>query len=153
MKQITNANEANRRINRRIAAASVKHMSNTKWRKLFTAIHSVPRLGEVAIKFINDDRLFTGSIPGPDFDHKDNTGECGGISFQPFAHIEFVQIPNLYHTSLDGPRYPNTEIQNDIDSFVERLENTGSFPIRHYDNGITIIGYEWAANDGTIQNA
>jgi hypothetical protein len=149
----TNIAEANRRIVRRIAAASVKHMSNAKWRKLFSAMHSNPKpLGGVAIKFINDDRRFINAIPGPDFKHEDNTGECGGISYQPFAHIEFVEIPNSYVISRYGPRYPETEIQNDLDSFVDNLRKFGLFPIRKYDNGVRILGYEWASEGDATED-
>lgn len=147
---MNNVNESERRIQRRIASARVNHMSNAKWRKLFAAIHSLPKYpGGVGIKFINDDRLFTEPIPGPDFEYEDNFGECGGISYAPFSHIEFVQIPNKYSRQLLGPRYPETKFINDVTSLIERLTEIGSFPIQEYDDGIRILGYEWGT-DNTI---
>ena len=141
---MNDANETERRIQRRIASATVKHMSNTKWRKLFSAMHAIPDpLGNVSIKFINDDRVFTEPTPGPEFAHEDKFGECGGISYSPFTHIEFVQIPNKYHRELDGPRYPPIEFTNDVQALVARLAQIGSFPIQEYDGGIRILGYEW----------
>ena len=145
---MSDVDETERRVQRRIAAARVKHMSNTKWRKLFAVLHSLPDpLGDVGIKFINDKRVFTGPTPGPDFEYEDNFGECGGISYAPFTHIEFVQIPNNYIRELDGPRYTSTEFTNDIKALVERLAQVGSFPIQEYDSGIRILGYEWASVD------
>ena len=141
---MNDVDEKERRIQRRIAAARVKHMSNAKWRKLFAAIHSLPgRFGDVGIKFIKDDRLFTEPVPGPEFEYEDNFGECGGISYAPFTDIEFVQIPNKYKRELDGPRYPATEFTNDVRSLVKRLAELGAFPIQTYDGGIRILGYEW----------
>jgi hypothetical protein len=147
---MSDVDEKERRTQLRIAAALVKHMSNTKWRKLFAAIQSLPdRFGDVGIKFINDDRLFTGPMPGPNFEHEDNFGECGNLSYAPFEHIEFVQIPNTYNRKLDGPRYPATEYTNDVEGLIGRLADIGSFPIQAYDGGIRIIGYEWAAENDT----
>ena len=137
------ASEKTQRINRRIAAATVKHMSDSKWRKLFEAIHSVtiPLCG-VGIKFINDPRLFTESVPGPEFEHANNTGECGGISYQPLAHIEFVEIPSSHQASIDDENSV-VSVENDLEGFVERLGQKGDFPVQTIENGIRIIGYEW----------
>ncbi len=141
---MSNAAENRRRIERRIVAARIKHMSNTKWRKLFGAIHSLRnRLSNVGIKFLNDDRLFTDAIPGPDFDCDDNFGECGGVSYTPFAHIEFVQIPGKYTRKVNGPQNAATEYTNDINGLIKQLAELGSFPIVEYDRGIRILGYEW----------
>ena len=145
--KMNDLSETERRIQRRIAAARVKHMSNAKWRKLFAVIHSLPDpLAEVGIKFINGDNLFTGPTPGPDFDDDDHFGECGGISYVPFTDIEFVQIPNTYHCEVHGPRYPTTECTNDVLGLLERLAQVGSFPIHKYDGGIRILGYEWSGD-------
>lgn len=141
---MSDAAENRRRIERRVAAARVKHMSNTKWRKLFGTINSLPnRLGNVGIKFLNDDRLFEDIVPGPEFDHDDNFGECGGISYAPFAHIEFVQIPNRYNRKVNGRYGPATEFMNDINGLIKQLAELGSFPVAEYDCGIRILGYEW----------
>ena len=145
--KMNDISETERRIQRRIAAARVKHMSNAKWRKLFAVLHSLPEpLAEVGIKFINNDNLFTGPTPGPDFDYDDHFGECGGISYAPFTDIEFVQIPITYHREVHGPRYPSTEFTNDVQSLFKRLAQVGSFPIQQYDGGIRILGYEWSGD-------
>ena len=142
--------ENKRRIQRRIATARVKHMSNAKWRKVFATIHSFSTgFGDLGIKFINDDRLFTGQMPGPDFEYDDNFGECGGASYAPFSHIEFLQLPNQYRRELDGPRYPATEFTNDLKSLIERLGEVGAFAIQAYDGGIRILGYEWDADNSS----
>lgn len=147
---MNDANEIEKRIQRRIASAAVKHMSNTKWRKLFSALHSIPdALGKVEIKFINDDRLFAVPPPGPDFAHEANFGECGGISYSPFTHIEFVQIPYKCHRELDGSHCSPTEATDNLQKFVARLAQIGSFPIQVYDAGIRIRGYDWNSSDKT----
>lgn len=141
------ASEATRRIERRIAAASAAHMSDAKWRKLFAALHSFPgRLRGAAIKFVNDDRMFVEPLPGPKFKHDDNLGECGGISYSRFAHIEFVQIPNRFASSPYGPRYPETVIENDLSSLVDFLNKLGKFPIESCAEGIRVVGYSWKSD-------
>ncbi|MGY8769760.1 MAG: DUF6678 family protein [Pirellulales bacterium] len=125
-------------------------MSNTKWRKLFAAMHSLPeQLGDVAVKFINNDNFYTEVIPGPEFEYNDNFGECGGISYAQFSHMEFVQIPNTFKRALDGTCYPSTEFKNNIQGLIERLNEIGCFPIQTYENGIQILGYEWSASDSS----
>jgi hypothetical protein len=133
---------------RRIEAARVKHMSNAKWRKFFAVMHSLSKpLGDVGIKFVNDKRLFVGSVPGPTFEHEDHVGECGGISYARFTHIEYIQVPHKYERELEGPRYPATEFTNDVKTLIERLDEAGNFPIEAYDGGIRILGYEWDSRD------
>ena len=142
---MSDTDETERRIRRQIVSATVRHMSNTKWHQFFAAFHSVSNpLGDVGIKFINDDRVFKGPTPGPHFADYDNFGECGGISHALFAHIEFVQIPHTYYRELDGPRYPPTEFKNDLTAVVAKLGKIGSYPIQNYEGGIRILGYEWA---------
>ena len=132
----------------RIAAARVKHMSNSKWRKLFGTIRSRrPILGGITFKLIKDERHFTSHgytlIPGPEFDCDDNFGECGGLSYTPFAHIEFVYIPNRYKTSPYGPKYDDVEYANDIIGLIALLNQIGKFPIETFESGVKILGYEW----------
>lgn len=69
------------------------------------------------------------------------------LSYAPFTHIEFVQIPSKYNRELDGPRYPRTEFMNDVRALVAKLAQIGSFQIQEYDGGIRILGYEWASSN------
>ncbi|MEP3890396.1 MAG: hypothetical protein ABJN69_08000 [Hellea sp.] len=129
-------NEIDRRLERRVASASVKHMSNAKWRKLFAVLHAAaPPLREVGIKFVNQDRIFSVAVPGPSFESDDDFGECGGISYALFAHIEFLQISKSDISTAN--------VSNDIQALVELLNTAGLWPIQVYEEGIRIVGYEW----------
>ena len=136
--------ESSERLARRIAAASVKHMSDTKWRELFVALHALPkRPAGVSLKFVGEDRLFDVSLPGPVFECEDNLGECGGVSYMRFAHIEFLQIPESFQTFPYGPNYPAVENSNDLEYLETQLAMVRKFPIRKHKVGKRIIGYEW----------
>ena len=54
--------EAQRRVDDTIARASVCHMSDTKWRKLFAALRELA-VGPLRWKFIRDDRVFVHPVP------------------------------------------------------------------------------------------
>ena len=136
--------ESSERLAHRIAAASVKHMSDTKWRELFVALHALPkRPAGVSLKFVGDDRLFDVPLPGPVFECDDNFGECGGISYAKFAHIEFLQIPESSESYPNGPKYSTTQHSNDLECLEKQLASARKYPITRYEAGIRIVGYEW----------
>lgn len=116
------------RIARKIARAKVCHMSNAKWRKLFAALHELPDAPLViGLKLINR-AVLSVPTPGPDFEHDDNFGEYGGISYIAFSHIEWIGVSNS-HAS-------NSEL-------ISHLAAYGQFAIREEDEGILILGYSW----------
>ena len=119
-------------------------MSDTKWRELFVALHALPkRPSRVSLKFVGDERLFDVPLPGPVFGYDDNFGECGGISYAKFAHIEFLQIPESNESYPNGPNYPATQHSNDLECLEKQLGIARQYPIIRYESGIRIVGYEW----------
>ena len=122
------SNDTEQRIARKIARAKIRHMSNSKWRKLFTALHDLPkRCPVIGIKLIGQ-QVLSVPIPGPIFEHNDNFGECGGISYVPFSHIECVEVSN-------------TLMEND--ALIKHLSKFGQWPLREDPEGILVLGYEW----------
>lgn len=120
-------------------------MSNTKWRKLFAALHSYPKdLDGIGIKFLRDERIFREGIPGPKLEFDDNFGEAGGISYSMFREIDYVMVPYEHETLPNGPKYPCVMVQNDIAMLKIHLENIAKFPIKELKDSIQIIGYEFA---------
>lgn len=125
---MSTSNDTEQRIARKIARAKIRHMSNRKWRKLFTALHDLSkRCPVIEIKLIGQQVLRV-PTPGPTFEHNDNFGECGGISYVPFSHIECVRISN-------------DVIEND--ALINHLRKFGQWPICETHEGILILGYEW----------
>lgn len=129
-------NETERRIERRIASASIKHMSNAKWRKFFAALHDVLQPPhKIGLKFVGQDHVFIVPVPGPHFENEDNFGECGGISYALFAHIEFVRISRLYPVAGNAT--------NNVEALIKHLNNVGRWSIQASDDDVFILGYEW----------
>lgn len=116
------------RVARKIARAKASLMSNAKWRKLFMALHDLPGgCPVIGLKLIGRTVLSV-PTPGPTFEADDHFGECGGISFVPFSHIEFVGVSNSVADNA---------------ALVDHLEGYGKWPIVEEAEGILVRGYEW----------
>ncbi|WP_139068980.1 hypothetical protein [Hyphomonas sp. ND6WE1B] len=122
--------EQDRRTARKILRAKTAQMSNAKWRKLFSALHHFPGgCAAVEIKLVGHRNGVSVPTPGPHFEFEDHFGECGGISFVPFSHIEFVRVSNAIVTSSE---------------LIQHLHSFGKWPITAVDEGILIHGYNWS---------
>ncbi|MEZ5986125.1 MAG: hypothetical protein R3B94_09255 [Hyphomonas sp.] len=103
-------------------------MSDAKWRKLFKALHALPGgPRQIGLQLIGRTVLSV-PTPGPEFEFDDHFGECGGISFVPFSHIEFVRVSNSSTTNA---------------ALIQYLGVLGNWPITEEAEGILIKGYEW----------
>lgn len=123
------SHERDKRIARKIACAKTRHMSNTKWRKLFAALHALPTPGpQIGIKLIGRSSVMSVPTPGPNSEFHDHFGEYAGLSFVPFSHIEFIEISN-------------SSISNE--ALMDNLSDYGLWPIEKKAEGILIHGYEW----------
>lgn len=111
-----------------IAKATVRHMSDTKWRKLFALLHELPGGCEtIGLKLIGRKVLGT-PPPGPFFEEETCFGGQGDLKSVPFAHIEYVGLSNSVVANAD---------------LLAFLSKHGQWPIVEEDEGILIIGYEW----------
>lgn len=116
------------RVTRKIARAKASYMSNAKWRKLFAALHELPDgCPVIGLKLVGR-KVLSMPTPGPIFDFDEHFGECGGISFIPFSHIEFVGVSNSGTTNA---------------ALIQHLGAFGNWPITEDAEGILINGHEW----------
>lgn len=127
-KKVSANSDHDLRVARKIARAKATHMSNAKWRKLFAALHELPNgCSVIGLKLVGRTVLGV-PTPGPVFEFEDHFGECGGISFVPFSHIEFVGVSNSDTTNA---------------ALIQHLNTFGNWPITEDIEGILINGYEW----------
>jgi hypothetical protein len=137
--------ERQRRIDGRIASASVRHMSNAKWRKLFNSLHGYDgRLAGLSIKFVRDDSMY--GVPrklGPYTENETRFYDEHPAPYKPFREIEFVYIPEVFRDPSPSANWPLPDLENDLEALVEYLNSIAQFPIQHCDDGIKVVGYEW----------
>lgn len=120
--------EPDHKIAQIIAKATVRHMSDAKWRKLFALLHELPGGCEtIGFKLIGRS-VFGAPLPAPFFEQESCFSGEGSLKGIPFAQIEYVGLSNRVA--------PNTDL-------IAFLSKHGEWPVVEEDEGILIIGYEW----------
>lgn len=120
--QYSKSEERNRAT---IARAKTCHMSNAKWRKVFTALGSLDT-GILRWKFVREDRIFESRAPWANQILEDRLGDVMPGPYTPFREIDWIEVP------LDR-----------ADGAIEALEALGQFPVLHTESGVRIVGYSW----------
>jgi hypothetical protein len=133
-------------IDRKIASAAVAYMSDAKWRKLFNALGSytgqVPRL---RLKFVDDERLFpTHGIPGPFGDGDTSFRDEMPAPYAPFREIDFLFIPKIYKNLNSEPNKLLPDLCYDLSKLISHLESIAKFPIQ-------ICGLFWVLDEKCIE--
>ena len=142
-KEVSNNIKTN--IDRLTANASVTHMSNAKWRKLF-GILSCPSLKIMQLKwkFLADDRIsLNWGVPRPETFLKDRFGDYLPYPYGQFKEIEWVEIPNTYRNPKSISKRPLPNLPHDLIPIRKAIEQRGNFPLQVSDSGLRIIGYTW----------
>ncbi len=116
--------EKQRRIDAAIANASVAHMSNAKWRKLFNFLSS-SGIGQIKWKFIHDDKIWWSYSPPSESElFADRIGDFVPCHGTPYREIEWIEF-SVEHR----------------ESFLAQLSALGQFPIQQCGFGVRVIGY------------
>jgi len=119
---------------------AVSYMSDSKWRKLFTAVDEAGIKIERAVwRFIASDHAFNWGWPTAC--DLDVVGMKDG-RFQPFEYrwIESIFVPREYRPYGDE-HVPHAARHQDVDGLVSVLRRAGKFMIEESPEGITILGY------------
>ena len=142
---MNNQNRIESRVDRLIARASVCHMSNTKWRKLFAILkHPSIELYRVNWKFIDDERVFKDGIPEDRNLLNDRFGDIHPYPYVEYKTIDWLEIPKIFSNPLSNKKRPLPNINHDLINIQNFLESQSSqFPIQMVDSGLRIIGYTW----------
>jgi hypothetical protein len=114
-------------------------MSDTKWRKLISALKATPSVDHYFLKFIRaaaEDPGFgylSGSAPHKFIDT---------FSFGPIylREIEWIEFPSLVVRRTNGPTPPGGHHQ-DLAALRRTLDALGQFPMEETSRGLRIIGH------------
>jgi len=119
----------------------VSHMSNAKWRKLFTALDPV-EIRAAYWKFVDLDSEFQDIFIKSDALMDKFVGDTGLIvgSFA-YRRIEWLEIP-IIAKDLIEPKVPFLNFEQNIQQIEEILNSIGHFKILKTKRGIRIVGHE-----------
>ncbi|MCW8887324.1 MAG: hypothetical protein OQK12_19035 [Motiliproteus sp.] len=118
-------------------------MSNSKWRKLFTAINvdSVP-INQCSWKLVTEDKSLDGHLPNARYLSEDHVGDCGALSGPfLFQEIEWVLLPRV----VSFQRYEHAPIEHlnqNIEALKTLIDETGNFEYEISIDGLKIYGYK-----------
>ena len=122
-------------------------MSDTKWRKLFSALdHPGLELRQAIVKFVDSDEVHVISTPTSEALRTPkpyvDTFKFGPISLREIEWIEFPAFAEYPNRSPDGKgRVPSTRLKQDIDRAEAVLADVGRFPTQRTERGLRITGY------------
>ena len=126
---------------------SVSLMSDTKWRKLFTALDR-PDLeaAQVLIKFVDTERVHTVRLPRRANLHSPKAFidmfEFGPLPLRSIEWIEFPAVAEYPNVSPDGKgRVPSTRVPQNIERIASILADLGQFPMELSRHALRINGH------------
>ena len=119
----------------------VSHMSNAKWRKLFTALDPV-EIRAAYWKFVDLDSEFQDRFIKSDALMDKFVGDTGLI-VGPFAYrrIEWLEIPIIAKDPIE-PKVPFLNFEQNIQQIEIILNSIGHFKILKTKRGLRIVGHE-----------
>ena len=134
--------ELQRRVERKIAQATARHMSNAKWRRLLGLLHSL-EVRALRWKFLGDDRVFCSWVPAPVDLLESCLGDVLPYPYGPYREIEWIEVPHSYPDPASGEKRPLPERTHEIDRIHARINRAGVFPATVLDSGLRIVAYSW----------
>jgi hypothetical protein len=119
----------------------VSHMSNAKWRKLFTALDPV-EIRAAYWKFVDLDSEFQDRFIKSDA-LMDKFVDDTGLIVGPFAYrrIEWLEIPIIAKDPIE-PKVPFLNFEQNIQQIEVILNSIGHFKILKTKRGLRIVGHE-----------
>jgi len=135
---MSDINEIQRRVDKKISDALSALMSNAKWRKLLIEIDG--KAFGLKWKFVNSDEIYTAQVPVL---LEKTFGDCLPYPYGPYREIEWLLIPMEYsHPNSDEYRsLANT--RNDLQFIRNVIDSLGQYPVELSGEGLKIIGYKW----------
>lgn len=121
-------------------------MSNAKWRKLFElAARIEPPLGGVTWQFLFTDEPQIGPLNVAQCLVCDNSrfADCWPFPCIELKDIDWIFVPDEYHSSQSDPKRPLPMLKNDVNGFIALAQQNGQFPLERTDTGVKITGYQW----------
>ena len=114
-------------------------MSDTKWRKLFSALKDLPSIDHYFLKLIRGEEEGPGYRP---FDLWPPHAYVDTADFGPLylGEIEWIEFPSFVPKRKFGPTPPGGHHQ-DIQGLRRALDSIGKFPIEETPRGLRIIGH------------
>lgn len=134
-----------KRIERLISSASVCHMNNAKWRKLFSILRdpSTPAR-RLNYKFVGTSKIYRNiGIPSSQDLLETKFGDILPHPYGEYREIEWIEIPSSYPNPKSDPKRPLPEIKHDLVRIKKSLDKHGQFPIQLLDSGLRIVAYTW----------
>ena len=122
-------------------------MSDTKWRKLFTALDRPDlELRQAFVKFVDGDKEHLVNTPRQSALHPPrpyvDTIEFGPISLNSIEWIEFPAVAEYPNKSPNGMgRVPATALRQDVEKAEEILAALGRFPMEKTMRGLRVNGH------------
>ena len=108
-----------------IARATARHMSNAKWRKLFTALWEMGGV-ELRWKFVRNEHVYTCSSPRPFGIREESLGDVLPRPYGEYREIHWVEVSHAQ-----------------ADAVEQKLSQLGQFPLVRTDTGMRVAAYDW----------
>jgi hypothetical protein len=116
-------------------------MSNSKWRKLLTALDRPDlKLERCVVKFVGIDEPCEMRTPFPASFRAEKYFETS-FSPEPFVAIEWLEWPSVVPEKRGKPGVAPTAKSQDVEKAQAIIEALGSFPIQITASGLRIVGY------------
>lgn len=125
------------------AAFAVAHMSDTKWRKVFTAIATADLdVRRAEWKFIDDERVYHWGLPGPVDLGPDRLVDG---RFQPVEYkwIEWIRFTRR----ADSEARASSGAERDLAGLLRVLRALGQLQLEYDANRLTVFGYSRSSTD------
>ncbi len=122
------------------------YMSNSKWKKLFDALHAFSKerpLCGMKAKFIGDERHFSMGIYKSEELIDNNFGDTMPYPYGTLREIEWYEIP-LQYSDTDAKRTP-IYTENPLSDIEIYLEKIAKFPLEFREDALRIVGYKWGS--------
>lgn len=117
-------------------------MSDTKWRKLFTALDEAGiGLEQATVKFVETDNIHTVQMPKISALHPPipfiDTIEFGPVELRAIEWFEISEVAVWPRPNNVPPR----QVAQDIEAARAVVERLGQYPVEETSTGLRIIGY------------
>lgn len=146
-------------INEKIETYDCRHMSNTKWRKLFLVILkniNIVKQCEIVefvfdncgIHWINDMKLTINIDIIDEYLFEDYISErlAGGHNPISYREINYIEFRKYYHKDVSRPspphnKYDTVNAEQDLDEIKRIISATGKFYWEETEQYLRILGY------------